>query len=119
MLRIFLVALILMSPVAPNAPAKADGLDWTVGNSTGGRLWIRFFSQWRDHVWPGGRDFYYVDPGQQSTVRMTCQTGEKICFGAINNNRSLYWGVGEFGRKGCQSCCRTCGEFYSNVTNLN
>lgn len=113
---LFLFGFVLMG-LAPPTSVEADGVDWTLRNSAGSMLYVRFFDS-GDGVWPGGRKFYTIKPGTERTMRLSCRSGEKICYGAINNNGNQYWGIGEFGREGCKSCCRTCGDLYTQVINL-
>jgi hypothetical protein len=121
MIRLFLAAFVLslLQSLVPQQ-AKADTLEWTLRNEYSYIVYIRFFSQtYNNRVWPGGEDTYIYDDSSDHRVTLACERGEKICFGGFNANRDLFWGLGEFGKKRCTTCCRTCGEYYSDVDVLN
>ncbi len=89
----------------------------------GKRIHFRFFADrngnnsWR-HAWPNWNEFYYT-PGYNVTgyyATLTCQQGERICYGANPQGRTLtthdlsyYWGMGVNGTYRCTKNCWTCG----------
>jgi hypothetical protein len=79
------------------------------------RVGIEFYSQDRNHAWPGGNRQYTIN--DDGTYNLTCNVGEKICFGAWRDgNDSVYWGTGMNDSHNCQRCCITCGNTFE--TNL-
>jgi hypothetical protein len=72
---------------------------------------VEFFSETRpDHVWPGNNQVYNLPSGATRTYPLTCQSGEKICYGAWRKNGDASrWGAGREGTDGCNDCCLTCG----------
>lgn len=121
MIRTFIIfAALIIANMMPPAAAKADTLEWTMRNDYPYIVYVRFFSKtYSNRAWPGGDESYIFDDGRNKTVRLSCRSGEKICFGGFTKSRRTYWGVGEYGSKGCKSCCRYCGEYYSTTDVLN
>jgi hypothetical protein len=71
---------------------------------------IEFYSQARNHAWPGGDDAYDINDYDVHEYRLNCRTGEKVCYGAWETgNASRYWGVGLNDKHNCEDCCSTCG----------
>lgn len=70
-------------------------------------LGLGFFSETRNAVWPGGGKQYVLSGTE--TYNLTCQPGEKICFGAWRDHQTTYWGSGRGGKQACNSCCIKCG----------
>lgn len=70
------------------------------------KLGVQFVSETRNHAWPGNNRQYVLSG--TSTYRLSCQPGEKICFGAWRDYQTTYWGVGH-GHEGCIKCCIRCG----------
>lgn len=71
---------------------------------------IAFYSQDRNLAWPGGGQEYNINDNQTHSYALKCRTGEKICYGAWDTNRSLYWGVGPHDHYGCKNCCAVCND---------
>ena len=81
---------------------------------------VEFYSQNRNHVWPGNGEIYVLDNYEQKTMTISCHRGEKICYGAWVRNRTHdYWGAGYGGTQACDSCCVTCNERTAEVWVLN
>ena len=63
--------------------------------------------------WPNTKEVFTLKDSQFHTMRVTCNPGEKICYGAARSgNYAKYWGVGIHGKHGCKSCCMECGGSY-------
>jgi hypothetical protein len=74
---------------------------------------VNFHAKQRKWQWPGGGKVYTIKDSQFHTFRITCNPGEKICYGAgRGGNYAKYWGTGISGRGGCSSCCMECGNTY-------
>ncbi len=118
-----LLASFAVAAVAALAPtiASAANLQWTFDNRVNGQINIIFFSQNRNHQWPGGNRYYYINPNDGVLAyNLDCRQGEKICYGAwFNSNSTYYWGVGQSGREGCTGCCYVCGAGTTDTINLN
>ncbi|MDI3561209.1 hypothetical protein [Bradyrhizobium sp. Arg816] len=83
------------------------------------RIQASFYSQGRNHEWPGGGEAYALNDSQLHKYRLSCQPGEKICFGAwATGSASPYWGVGPDDKHGCEDCCATCGSTTVHGHNL-
>lgn len=108
-LRLLLLA-VSLAPLVP-AAAPAAQLLWTFDNDSGLTLELAFYSEDRNHEWPGGGDVWILDPnvGDQS-VLLECRNDELICYGVwARDNANRYWGVGSGGRQSCPDCCARCG----------
>lgn len=120
MIRLVLILFLIgLAPSVMPKQAQAEELEWTLRNEHGATVYVLFFSKTRNHVWPGGGNTYVFNDRGTHTQRLACRRGETICFGGFNADRSLFWGVGAAGTKGCTTCCRVCGEFYTDVDVLN
>ena len=115
------ITLFLVSLISAAVPSKghAEELEWTLRNEHGSTVYVLFFSKNRQHSWPGNGNTYVFNDAKNHTQRLSCRRGEVICFGGFDAARSLFWGVGEAGTQGCDTCCRTCGEYYTDVDVLN
>ncbi|MEM6620135.1 MAG: hypothetical protein AAF761_08300 [Pseudomonadota bacterium] len=120
MIRALVYGLVVaLTGILPPAAAKAETLEWTLRNNYPYIIYVKFYSKDRGHVWPSRSRSYIFNDGNSKTVRLSCRRGEKICFGGFTKSRRTYWGVGEQGNKGCRSCCRYCGQYYSATDVLN
>ncbi|MFT3865227.1 MAG: hypothetical protein QM729_13200 [Solirubrobacterales bacterium] len=68
------------------------------------------YSQDREYVWPGNGKDFYLDDGETKNCPISCNEGEKICYGAwVDGDEETYWGVGpNQTSKNCEDCCYTC-----------
>ena len=90
--------------------ASAAELVWRFKSEHQHQVSLEFYSQDRNHVWPGGGDVYVLKDSDTHTFSLNCNYGEKICFGAwVRNDSSSYWGAGYDGADACESCCFSCG----------
>ena len=90
--------------------AGAASLKWHVRSEHDAKISLEFYSQDRDHVWPGDGDVYVIDDFDTHDYTLTCNKGEKICYGAwVRNHSDSYWGSGYDGKEACDTCCFTCG----------
>jgi hypothetical protein len=77
------------------------------------------YSQDRSHVWPGGNQVYYLDDGETKSMSLSCDEGEKICYGAwVSGDKSTYWGTGPDNAETCSDCCYTCTGGNTEEINL-
>lgn len=124
MLRIFkglLLAVFAASIFAGSVEtSSADSLTWQIRSEHPNAVAVEFYSQNRNHVWPGGGKVYVIKDWDTHTYRLSCHSGEKICYGAwVRGRKSTYWGVGNNNRNRCSRCCYTCGGGTTRVQVLN
>jgi hypothetical protein len=104
------IVLLAISPVL-TLTAGADEITWRMKSSHHNVVSVKFYSQSRNAVWPGSDEVYIIDDDRVQTYRLSCRSGEKICYGAWVRNRSEeYWGVGQDDEQGCDECCRACED---------
>lgn len=103
------------------SPAAAETLLWRFESHHSNIVDVELYSDTRrGHVWPGNNRIYVLDDYSVKTISISCQRGEKVCYGAWVRNRSnLYWGVGYKNRNRCSSCCYTCNGGQTKVIVLN
>lgn len=91
-------------------PSSADTLTFKLRSKFQYKVQVSFYSQARNHEWPGGGQAYDLDDWDEHTFRLSCRSGEKICYGAwVTGNGRRYWGVGPDDKHGCSDCCAVCG----------
>jgi len=89
--------------------AQAQGLTFSFDNEYSEDLAIEFYSQDRNHVWPGGGDVYVLGTSDGAMAYpLSCQPGENICFGAWTLDRRSFWGGGVDMSQSCEACCAVC-----------
>ena len=100
-------ALSLAVLIAP--AAHAGDVTFQIKNNHPNAMRVELYSQDRDYVWPGdGKDFY-LDDGETRQLPISCNEGEKICYGAwVDGDEETYWGVGPNNKETCEDCCYTC-----------
>jgi hypothetical protein len=99
----------LAAVVAASSAAGAAEVTFMMRNDHQNAVEVELYSQDRDHVWPGGGDVYVLDDGETKQMPLSCQEGERICYGAwISGDRETYWGVGPGNEQNCDDCCYTC-----------
>ena len=110
LLAVFVLG-VLLSPVT----SGAGEMTWQVKSVYRHKVQIEFYSQDRKRAWPGGNRAYRLDDYEVHSFSLSCNSGEKICYGAwVVGDTGTYWGVGMNDRYGCEGCCYTCdGDTYS------
>jgi hypothetical protein len=79
-------------------------------NRSGQAIQIQFFSQSRKWVWPAADKVINLGDGKDDRYNLTCEPGEKICYGAwAVANPTYAWGVAHNNRT-CPNCCFVCGK---------
>ena len=104
--------------------ASAASLKWHVRSEHSKVTSLEFYSQDRDYVWPGGGEVYVIEDYDEHTYTLSCNKGEKICYGAWvpeddDDDDITYWGAGKDGDKSCSRCCFRCLNQTTNVINLD
>jgi hypothetical protein len=119
-------------PAGPTALAPAAGDDgevaasakvnqrWTFQDRCNDRRGIRarlFDKTNRTTKWPAS-GYYRISSLSQATKTISCDSGHKICFGAVQDPPvgSGHWGVGINGNFGCSACCTLCRATALRVT---
>ena len=98
-----------LTPPLPQVNVTPREVTWRIINNSGLVIAVQFFSQNQfGHAWPGSNMSWPMATGQTSDYKLTCETGEKICFGISAPFRAKSWGVGGSGTQGCDACCYTC-----------
>jgi hypothetical protein len=106
---VFAAAVALAAVFTMSASAYAADVTFTMRNNHPNALEVELYSQDRDHVWPGDEEVYVLDDGEVKQMPLSCQEGEKICYGAwIKGDQGTYWGVGPNNAQACDDCCYTC-----------
>ncbi len=89
--------------------AGAESLTWKLRSEHPNVVSASFYSQDRNVAWPGNGQVYILDDYEVHTTRLSCISGETICYGAWVRNRSdIYWGVGARNEHRCSTCCYVC-----------
>lgn len=81
---------------------------WTItdGCGDGFGLYVRFFDETNDLVFPNSSQVYIINSSRASTIKLSVKRGAKICYGAEPSNLDgSYWGVGLDDDQSCASCC--------------
>lgn len=118
-LTIVLVALVAALAGPWTGAARADTLNWTFSSEHPSIVDLEFYSQDRNHVWPGNNKVYVIDDYAQHSYSLSCSSGERICYGAwVRGNSSVYWGAGMNDAYGCSTCCAVCGSGAVEAINL-
>jgi hypothetical protein len=93
------------STLAPSARAVRV-VTFVITNRASYTQQLKFFSQ--RNVWPGSDRAYVLNTRAPTPFRLSCEPGERICYGAFYRNNSTSWGAGQYGEKSCASCCLVC-----------
>lgn len=113
-------AAMLAAQLALSVPASAADVTFTMRNNHPNALEVELYSQDRDHVWPGNNQVYILDDGETKIMPLSCEEGEKICYGAwIQGDQQTYWGVGPGNTEACDDCCYTCTGGATETINLD
>jgi len=107
--RMLFTAALLTSLIASVVHAEDQVMNMFMKNTNGRAVVIELFSQTRDMRWPGNDKVYLLEPAEQKSAPITCEGGERICYGAwLNGNDSVTWGVGPDDDQACDDCCSLC-----------
>lgn len=103
--------------VSANQTYRSDELTFNITSLDPYAVQVSFYSQNRPGAeWPGGGNAHNITDSVQHSWTISCQPGEKICYGAWRRGRSsIYWGSGVDDSKGCTNCCATCGSGIKTV----
>ena len=77
------------------SPAAAENMTWNVLSKYPYKVQVAFYSQSRNHSWPGGTKAYNLNDTETHTYALNCVAGERVCLGGwVTGNANKYWGVG-------------------------
>lgn len=115
-----ILAIVLASLVLGPVGAEATDLTWRFRSDHPNTVHLKMFSDTRNHVWPSSSRVWVLDDYEEHSIPITCNYGEKICYGAwVAGDSNTYWGVGRSGNAGCDDCCYTCTEAETHLRVLN
>ena len=119
-LKIFLACAVLAGALMTAAAAHAETLLFSVRSEHPNIVSLEFYSENREHSWPGGNEVYILDDSATHTYNLRCNRGEKICMGAwVRGRTEEYWGVGRNARQSCTACCFICDGSATRTQVLN
>lgn len=96
----------LLIPATTCPPPGNATFTWTVTDGCfNGGLFVRFFDETNNLVWPNSSQVYVINNGRSSVFRLSVKRGAKICYGADSGNGAFYWGVSAEGDQSCPDCC--------------
>lgn len=81
---------------------------WTIkdGCVDGDGIYIRFYDETNDIVFPNSSQVYSIGSGRTGVVKLSVKRGAKICYGAEPTSQDgSYWGVALDNSQDCASCC--------------
>lgn len=108
--KLRLLAVLFCALLLP-AAAAADTATFRIRSFAQHAVQVKFFSQNRNIVWPGGGKAFDIKDYKVHDIKLTCVNGEKICYGAyLTGNGNRYWGTGHDGKQRCSNCCITCSN---------
>lgn len=111
--------LALAAVLATSGQVVAEDVTFVMSNGHPYAVEVELYSQDRNHVWPGGGQVYLLDDGETTSMPISCQSGETICYGAwVSGDEGTYWGVGPKDQQGCENCCYTCEGGATEEINL-
>jgi hypothetical protein len=110
MIRFAVIALVLGAYAVPGA--RAADMNFYLKNRRDHAVAVELFSQDRDMVWPGGAQAYFLDSREKKSVPVSCEAGERICYGAWKaGDDGVVFGVGpDNDQPPCEYCCFLCVE---------
>jgi len=116
MFRAIILAALLLSGLPLATPdntagttAEAAELKFKIRSKYPYRVYLEFYGQNWNHVWPGNGKVYVLKDSRYNTYNLWCRRGDMICYGAwVTTDEDIYWGVGRGDMYGCQACCYEC-----------
>lgn len=93
----------------------AAKVSFVVTNNAKYAIKIKFFSSNRKVVWPSSNTSFDLKDRLSHDIKIHCDAGEQICYGAYYSDFSQYWGRGLSGVENCSGCCQICSNTYLTV----
>lgn len=73
------------------AGAQDSAVTFRMKSNHPNKVQVEFYSQNRNHAWPGGSKAYNLSDYEVHIFKLTCRSGEKICYGAwLSGNQNRY-----------------------------
>ena len=99
--------------------AEAADMAFFVKNLRKEGVAVELFSRDRETVLPGNGKVFMIDPNSQKSVPLSCNSGERICYGAwVDGNDQISAGVGPDNDQPCDNCCFICVEKTTETIDL-
>jgi hypothetical protein len=98
----------LLAPKVSCPPSGNATFTWTIkdGCGDGSGLYVRFFDETNDLVFPNSSQVYIINSGRTGVIKLSVKRGAKICYGAEPSDLDgSYWGVSLDDNQSCASCC--------------
>jgi hypothetical protein len=123
------MALAAVCAISLDTPAAAAEMTFQLVNDTDRSLNLKLFSKSESHQqWPSKTRAYAIKPDAAvQPIKITCEEGEQICWGAWMTVQSVSGevgaggqrptrttkysaGAGERGQRSCTRCCHVCKD---------
>ena len=109
----------VLAALVCTTPARAADMAFFVKNLRKEAVAVELFSRDRETVWPGNGKVFLIDPNSQKSVPLSCNQGERICYGAwVDGNDRISAGVGPDNDQPCDTCCFICVEHTTETIDL-
>jgi len=107
--RIYLLSFVVLAIFFQTQILSASSVTFKVKSLYPYSVSISFYSQSRNHSWPGGSKVWILDDSKTHRYKLSCHYGEVICYGAWpRGNSDKYWGSGNNAEHACTDCCLKC-----------
>lgn len=98
----------------PPTPPSTFTFNITDGCDDGETVDLRFFDVTDNLQWPANTSqAYALNYNNTYTYNLSCNTGDKICYGA--SDQTWYWGVSVDDSQSCPDCCWTCANATESI----
>lgn len=115
-----ILGIVAVLTLLPITQARAESLLFSVQSEYPYIVHLVFYSDDRSWEWPGSDQAYVLDDSRVHDYSLSCNYGEKICYGAWpKGTRKSYWGVGPDRNHSCSDCCYICNGGETGVIVLN
>lgn len=103
--------IVLLAAAMVATPASAADMAFYLRNQSAGAVAVELHSAARAYSWPGDDKVYRLDKAERKSVPISCEAGERICYGAwvVGDDRT-FWGIGPDRDQQCEDCCWICVE---------
>ena len=109
----------VLAALACATSAEAADMAFFIKNLRKEAVAVELFSRDRETVWPGNDKVFLIDPGSRKSVPISCNQGERICYGAwVDGNDKVSAGVGPDNDQPCDTCCFICVEHSTETIDL-
>lgn len=108
--RVLWIATVAMAFFLSLGPARAqESVTFHIQSLHPNIVDIEFYSQDRNHIWPGNGEVFSLNDDQVIEIPLSCVPQETICYGGwLRGSEDLIWGVGKDNSASCEDCCYVC-----------